>query len=52
MDSIVFFKLCLVGYLDNIISDRKQIQYCIMRLYILFFLGYDLDEELPWHSAY
>jgi IS5 family transposase len=22
-----------------------------MRLDMLFFLGYDLDEELPWHST-
>ncbi|UZO80619.1 transposase [Aquimarina sp. ERC-38] len=22
-----------------------------MRLDILFFLGYDVDEELPWHST-
>nr|WP_232285918.1 transposase [Aquimarina agarilytica] len=28
----MFFKLCLVGYLENIISDRKSIQHCSMRL--------------------
>ncbi|WP_010177999.1 IS1182 family transposase [Aquimarina agarilytica] len=51
IDPVVFFKLCLVGYLENIISDRKLIAHCSMRLDILFFLGYDLDEELPWHST-
>ncbi|MDY0781714.1 transposase, partial [Tenacibaculum sp. IB213877] len=51
IDPVVFFKLCLVGYLENIISDRKLISHCSMRLDILFFLGYDLDEELPWHST-
>ena len=51
IDSVVFFKLCLVGYLENIISDRKLIQHCSMRLDILYFLGYDIDEELPWHST-
>ncbi len=45
IDPVVFFKLCLVGYLENIISDRKLIQHCSMRLDILFFLGYDLDEK-------
>uniref|UniRef100_UPI001F36ED8E transposase n=1 Tax=Tenacibaculum ovolyticum TaxID=104270 RepID=UPI001F36ED8E len=25
IDPVVFFKLCLVGYLENIISDRKLI---------------------------
>ena len=51
IDPVVFFKLCLVGYLENIISDRNLIQHCSMRLDILYFLGYDIDEELPWHST-
>ena len=51
IDPTVFFKLCLVGYLENIISDRKLISHCSMRLDILFFLGYDIDDELPWHST-
>ena len=51
IDPVVFFKLCLVGYLENISSDRHLINHCSMRLDILFFLGYDLDEELPWHST-
>ena len=51
IDPNVFFKLCLVGYLENIISDRKLIAHCSMRLDILYFLGYDIDEELPWHST-
>nr|WP_262884733.1 transposase [Tenacibaculum maritimum] len=51
IDPVVFFKLCLVGYLENIISDRKLISHCSMRLDILYFIGYDLDEELPWHST-
>jgi len=51
IDPVVFFKLCLVGYLENIISDRDLIQHSGMRLDILFFLGYDIDEPLPWHST-
>lgn len=51
IDPVVFFKLCLVGYLENIISDRKLIEHCSMRLDILYFIGYDIDEELPWHST-
>nr|WP_321452592.1 transposase [uncultured Carboxylicivirga sp.] len=49
IDPRVFFKLCIVGYLENIISDRKLIEHCSMRLDILYFLGYDIDEALPWH---
>ncbi|TXD72007.1 transposase, partial [Aequorivita antarctica] len=51
IDPIVFFKLCLVGYLENITSDRKLVEHCGMRMDILYFLGYDIDEELPWHST-
>jgi len=51
IDPVVFFKLCLVGYLENILSDRQLIDHCSMRLDILFFLDYDIDEELPWHST-
>jgi len=51
IDPVVFFKLILVGYLENLNSDRKIIVHSKMRLDILFFLGYDLGEELPWHST-
>lgn len=51
IDPVVFFKLCLVGYLENIISDRQLVNHCSLRLDILYFLGYDIDEELPWHST-
>ena len=51
IDPVVFFKLCLVGYLENIISDRKLISHCSMRMDILYFINYDIDEELPWHST-
>ncbi|WP_457749599.1 IS1182 family transposase [Sulfurimonas sp.] len=51
VDPLVFFKLCLVGYLENIISDRKLIEHCSLRMDILFFLDYDIDEPLPWHST-
>ena len=51
IDPEVFFKICLVGFLENIISDRKLIAHCSMRLDILYFLGYDIGEALPWHST-
>jgi len=51
LDPVVFFKLCLVGYLENITSDRHLVDHCSMRLDILYFLGFDIDEELPWHST-
>lgn len=51
IDPIVFFKLILVGYLENLNSDRKIINHASMRMDVLFFIGYDIDEELPWHST-
>jgi transposase len=51
IDPIVFFKLMLIGYLENISSDRRIINTVSMRLDMLFFIGYDIDEPLPWHST-
>lgn len=51
IDPVVFMKLMLVGYLENINSDRRIITSSGMRMDILYFLGYDLGEELPWHST-
>src|SRR5512133_1003459 len=51
LDPVVFFKVCLVGYLENITSDRQLVDFCSMRMDILYFLNYDIDEPLPWHST-
>jgi len=51
IDPIVFFKLLLVGYLENQPSDRRIVEMASMRLDILYFIGYDINEELPWHST-
>ena len=51
IDPVVFFKMSLVGYMENIISDRKLVEHSSMRMDILYFLNYDIDEPLPWHST-
>lgn len=51
IDPVVFFKILLVGYLNNLNSDRALLRYCSNCLDVRLFLGYDLDEELPWHST-
>jgi transposase len=51
IDPVIFFKFMLVAHLENITSDRKLLEHCSLRLDILYFLGYDLDEPLPWHST-
>ncbi|MBA7543074.1 hypothetical protein ES705_35400 [subsurface metagenome] len=51
IDPIVFFRLMLIGYLENIISDRQLIDHVSMRMDLLYFIDYDIDEPLPWHST-
>lgn len=51
IDPVVFFKLILIGYLENLQSDRRIISTVSMRLDMLYFIGYGIDEEMPWHST-
>jgi transposase len=51
IDPVVFFKILLVGYLNNINSDRKLMEFCSNCLDVRLFLKYDIDEALPWHST-
>ena len=51
IDPTVFFRMMLVGFLENITSDRALIDHISMRLYLLYFIDYDIDDELPWHST-
>ena len=51
IDPVVFFKILLVGYLNNINSDRQLIAFCSDSLSIRLFLCYDVHEPLPWHST-
>lgn len=51
IDPVVFFKICLVGYINNIGSDRQLMAYCSNCLDVRLYLHYDIDEALPWHST-
>jgi len=51
IDPVVFFKIMLVGYLNNINSDRALLRYCANCLDVRLFLRYDIDEQLPWFST-
>ncbi|MGI4736593.1 MAG: transposase [Janthinobacterium lividum] len=51
LDPVVFFKLVLMGRLENSSSDRRLVEHCALRLDSLYFLGYEVDEDLPWHST-
>lgn len=51
IDPVVFFKIMLVGYLNNINSDRALLRFCANCLDVRLFLRYDIDESLPWFST-
>lgn len=51
IDPVVFFKILMVGYLNNINSDRSLMRFCSNCLDIRLFLGYDINENLPFHST-
>ena len=51
IDPVVFFKINLLGFFENIISDRELIRRASDSLAARLYLGYDLDEELPWHRV-
>ena len=51
LDPVVFFKLVLMGRLENLVSDRRLVEHCALRLDILCFLGYEVDAKLLWHST-
>jgi transposase len=51
IDPVVFFRLQLVMFFEGIRSERELVRVAADRLSIRWFLGYDLDEELPDHSS-
>src|SRR4051812_10664267 len=51
IDPIIFFKLQLVLFFEGIRSERELVRVAADRLSVRWYLGYDLDEELPDHSS-
>jgi transposase len=51
VDPVVFFRLQLVIFFEDIRSERPLMELAADRLSIRWFLGYDLDEPLPDHSS-
>lgn len=50
VDPVVVFKLSLIGYLYNVVSERRLLEEASLNLAYLWFLGYEIDEPLPDHS--
>jgi transposase len=51
IDPMVFFKLQLVMFFENIRSERLLMRQVADRLSVRWYIGYDLDEPLPDHST-
>src|SRR6266581_2244509 len=51
VDPRVFFKLQLVMFFEGLRSERELIRVAADRLSVRWYLGYDLDEDLPDHSS-
>ncbi len=51
VDPVVFFRLQLVMFIEDIRSERQLMEVATDRLSIRWFLGYDLTEPLPDHSS-
>jgi transposase len=51
VDPVVFFRLQLVMFFEDIRSERRLMEVAADRLSVRWFLGYDLDEPLPDHSS-
>src|SRR5438477_5224293 len=51
VDPKVFFELQLVMFFEGLRSERELVRVGADRLSVRWYLGYDLDEELPDHSS-
>jgi len=51
VDPLVFFKLQLIMFFEDIRSERQLMEVVSERLSLRWYLGYDLFEPLPDHSS-
>jgi transposase len=51
IDPVVFFRLQLVMFFENVRSERQLMEVAADRLSVRWYLGYDLHESLPDHSS-
>ena len=51
VDPVVFFRLQLVMFFEDIRSERQLMEVAADRLSVRWFVGYDLNDPLPDHSS-
>ena len=52
IDPAVYFKMLMVGFFENLPSERAIASRCADSLSLRAFLGYDLSEDTPEHSSF
>jgi transposase len=51
IDPAVYFKMLMIGFFENLPSERAIASRCADSLSLRAFLGYGLEEETPDHSS-
>ena len=51
IDPVVYFKMLMVGFFENLRSERAIAARCEDSLSVRAFLGYSLEESTPDHSS-
>ena len=51
IDPAVYFKMLVIGFFENLPSERAIANRCADSLSLRAFLGYGLDEDTPDHSS-
>src|SRR5215204_853555 len=51
VDPVVFFKLQLVMFFEDLHSERQLMRVVCDRLSVRWYVGYDLHESMPDHSS-
>ena len=51
IDPVVYFKMLMVGFFENLRSERAIAARCEDSLWVRAFLGYSLEESTPDHSS-
>ena len=51
IDPAVYFKMLMIGFFENLPSERAIANRCADSLSLRAFLGYGVDEDTPDHSS-
>lgn len=51
IDPVIFFELQLIMFFEGIRSERQLMDMVAMRFDHRWYIGYDLNEEIPDHSS-